>query len=66
MWLDPVTKLGQFVLNSYINEQNKMPLIPTWQSHISGYATVDLKVNIKIYACIIVTSTQVKYVDKIH
>jgi len=29
MWLDPVTKLGQFVLNSYINEQNKMPLIPT-------------------------------------
>ena len=31
-----------------------MPLIPTWQSHVSynAYAMVDLKVKIKIYACI--------------
>ena len=31
-----------------------MPLIPTWQSHVSynAYSMVDLKVKTKIYPCI--------------
>jgi len=40
-----------------------MPLITTWQSHVSynAYAVVDLKVKIKIYAHI----TDTKYTSKI-